>query len=198
MEKEKVEISDIASLLLSLRQLQSLTLSLRIPLTGKPESCLVTGKTMQVVYPEQGFPEIVIITNLEKGWKCCSCKRNLEQETWMWAQGARRVGTSGMQVASIWCLSPVDRSTGRPHSCAWCFLPSRSDLGVAMCTCVRAGNLSTCSALLLSSSTVPFASNIYYISSVLTSLSISFFVLSLRGAVNGIICQSVCKRAESV
>lgn len=49
-------------------------------------------------------------------------------------------------------------------------------------------DLSTCTALLFSSSTVPFASNIYYISSVLTSLSIFLFVLSLRGAVNAGAC----------
>lgn len=137
MGKEKVEISDIISLPPSPQRLHSLTLSLRILLTGKPESCWVTGKTMQVVYPEQGFPEIFIITNLEKGWKHCGCNRNLERETWMWAHGARRLETSGMQVASIWCLSPADRCTDRPHSCPRCFLPSRSDLGAAMCTRVR-------------------------------------------------------------
>lgn len=59
---------------------------------------------------------------------------------------------------------------------------------VHMCAC----DLSTCSALLFSSFTVPFASNIYYIPSVLTSLRISLFVLSLKGAVNDIICLSLC------
>lgn len=59
---------------------------------------------------------------------------------------------------------------------------------VHMCAC----DLSTRSALLFPSFTVPFASNIYYISSVLTSLSISLFVLSLRGAANDITCQSLC------
>lgn len=145
---------------------------------------------MQVVYPEQGFPETFIITNLEKGWKYRGCNRNLEQETWMWAHGAHRVETSGMQVASIWCLSPADRCT-ETWFLSLMLPPVTLRFGcshVHMCAC----DLSTCSALLFSSFTVPLASNIYYISSVLTSLSISLFVLSLRGAVNDIIGQSLC------
>lgn len=64
MEKEKVEISDITPP--PLRRLQSLSLSLRILLRGKPESCWVTDTTMQVVDPELGFPEIFIIIQTRK------------------------------------------------------------------------------------------------------------------------------------
>ena len=62
MEKEKVEIRDIIPLPLPLQWLQLLSLSLRMLFTGRPESCWVTDKTMQVVYPEQHFPKIYLLS----------------------------------------------------------------------------------------------------------------------------------------
>lgn len=138
MKKEKVEISDIIPL--PLQWLQSLSLSSRILLTGKPESCWVTDKTMQVVYPKQGFPEIfIIIQTWKNNGNIVAVKRILsrykcEQKVFVtWRKAA-----CGCRLFDGY-LRQTGAASSRPAQ-TW----------VQLCVYVWVCDLSTCNALLFS------------------------------------------------
>lgn len=133
---------------------------------------------MQVVYPEQGFPEIFIIIQTWKNdgnivdVKGTSSRRYEGQHGDEWHTGA------------VYLMLIFGRQVHRQTSfLSSHFLLSRSVLGPAMCTCVIWPH-----ATLLFSS---FASNIYCIFSMLNSRRVPLIVLSLRGVVNDIIRQSL-------
>lgn len=139
MEKEKVEISNIIPL--PLQWLQLLSLSLRILLTGKPESCWVTDKTMQVVHPEQGFPEIfIIIQTWKNDGNIVDVKVTLSRRY----KCEQKVFVTWRRAACRWRLfDGYLRQTGAAsshHAHTW----------VQLCVYVCARDLSTCNALLFS------------------------------------------------